>query len=167
MASAAQFKIASVDIKTSNKIGERHVFNGFGCSGENISPQISWSNAPQDTKSFAVTVYDPDAPTGSGWWHWLLLNIPATQTELATNFGAQNEFNLDNDVIQIRNDFGIFNFGGPCPPQGDEPHRYVFTVYALKTDKLDLSKEATAALAGFMINHNVLAKAHFTAFYSR
>jgi len=167
LANAAQFKVASKDIKAQKKISEDHVFNGFGCSGKNISPQISWSNAPKDTKSFAVTVYDPDAPTGSGWWHWLLVNIPASQSELAQNFGSQNKFDLENNLIQIRNDFGVFNYGGPCPPQGNKAHRYIFTVHALKVEKLDLSKEATAALAGFMINHNSLAKAHFTALYSR
>lgn len=167
MANAAQFKVSSKDFKAQKKISESHVFNGFGCSGENTSPQISWSNAPKGTKSFAVTVYDPDAPTGSGWWHWLLVNIPVTQTELAKNFGSQNKFNLENNLIQVRNDFGVFNYGGPCPPQGDKAHRYVFNVYALGVEKLDLSKEATAALAGFMINRNALAKAHFTALYSR
>ena len=167
VANAAQFKVASSDIKAQKKISEKHVFKGFGCSGENISPQISWSNAPKNTKSFAVTVYDPDAPTGSGWWHWLVLNIPATQTELPVNFGAQDKFDLGNGLVQVRNDFGIFGFGGPCPPQGDKAHRYVFTVYALSAEKLDVSKESTAALAGFMLNHNVLAKAHFTALYGR
>jgi hypothetical protein len=167
VANAASFKIASVDVKAQKKIDEKHVFNGFGCSGENLSPQISWSNAPKDTKSFAVTVYDPDAPTGSGWWHWLVLNIPLTKKELPANFGAANKFNIQDGMVQIRNDFGVFNFGGPCPPKGDKSHRYVFTVYALKIDKIDISKDATAALAGFMINQNTLAKAHFTALYGR
>jgi Raf kinase inhibitor-like YbhB/YbcL family protein len=143
------------------------VFNSFGCSGENVSPQISWSNVPAGTKSFAVTVYDPDAPTGSGWWHWLVVNIPTSYKSLPANFAAQDSFALKDGIAQVRNDFGTYKFGGPCPPQGDKPHRYIFTIYALKTDKLDLSESSTAALAGFMINRNVLAKAQFSARYGR
>lgn len=112
-------------------------------------------------------MYDPDAPTGSGWWHWLVANIPISYNELPKDFGAQNQFNLKDGINQIRNDFGIFGFGGPCPPQGDKPHRYIFTISALKVEKLDLSQDTTAALAGFMINQNSLAQAQFTALYGR
>jgi len=161
------FTIKSSDIAPASVISDKHVFNGFGCSGKNISPQISWSNAPLGTKSFALTAYDPDAPTGSGWWHWVVVNIPATYKKLPADFGAQDAFTIKDGAMQIRNDFGAYKFGGPCPPQGDKPHRYIFTIYALKTDKLDLNDAATAALAGFMINRNAIAKASFEARYGR
>lgn len=164
---ASSFVASSAQISPNKTISEDHVFNGFGCAGQNISPQISWKNAPKETKSFAVTVYDPDAPTGSGWWHWLVVNIPASKTDLSSNFGSENKFNLADGSLQIRNDYGVYSFGGPCPPKGDKAHRYIFTVHALSVEKLDLSPDATAALAGFMINHNSLAKAKFTAFYGR
>jgi Raf kinase inhibitor-like YbhB/YbcL family protein len=135
--------------------------------GENISPQLSWTRAPKGTKSFALTVYDPDAPTGSGWWHGSLVNIPATYSELPAGFGRDDSFKLQDGILQVRNDFGVYKFGGPCPPKGDKAHRYIFTLYALKTDKIELESSATAALAGFMINQNILAKTSFIAKYKR
>jgi Raf kinase inhibitor-like YbhB/YbcL family protein len=166
LSSANAFEINSNNIKQDRKISEDQVFNGFGCSGKNISPQISWRQPPIGTKSFALTVYDPDAPTGSGWWHWLVLNIPATYHELPLDFGKENKFSLQDGMVQIRNDFGIYNFGGPCPPKG-RGHRYFVTVYALKTEKIDITDNATAALAGFMINQNVIAKTQVVGVYNR
>ena len=160
-------KISSPDIKSKTKIKNLHVFNGFGCSGNNVSPRINWSDIPKGTKSFALTIYDPDAPTGSGWWHWLLVNIPKNQTELSADFGRYNKANLKDGIRQIRNDFGIYNYGGPCPPKGDKPHRYIFTIHALKVNKLDLKSDSTAALAGFMINANTIEKKSFKAYYLR
>ena len=110
---------------------------------------------------------DPDAPTGSGWWHWSVINIPANVNELATNAGAAGGANLPAGASNVRVDFGVAAWGGVCPPQGDKPHRYIFTVYALKTDKLDIPADATAALAGFMIHANAIGKASFTAKYGR
>lgn len=163
---AAGFTLTSPTIKPGAKIADVQVFNGFGCSGKNVSPALKWSGAPKDTKSFAITVYDPDAPTGSGWWHWVIVNLPATTTELPE--GAGNEGGkLPANAQQVRTDFGKPGWGGPCPPQGDKPHRYIFTVYALKTDKLDIPSDGTAALAGFMINANKLGSATFTAKYGR
>ncbi len=161
------FTLQSSDIKPNSEIAEKHVFNGFGCSGKNMAPQISWMAAPADTKSFAFTVYDPDAPTTSGWWHWLVANIPASYKNLPADFSAQDSFTLKDGIVQVRNDFGTYKFGGPCPPQGDKPHRYIFTIYALKVEKLDLNDKSTAALASFMINKNTIAKATFTARYGR
>lgn len=161
------FKLSSKDIDSSQQIALKHVFNGFGCEGKNISPQLSWQNPPVGTKSFALTVYDPDAPTGSGWWHWVVLNIPKHYKELPTNFGRKDQFRFKNLVTQVRNDYGIHKFGGPCPPKGDKPHRYIFTLYALKTDKIVLNKSATAAQAGFMINANTIDKASFITTFGR
>jgi Raf kinase inhibitor-like YbhB/YbcL family protein len=167
LAYASGFKLSSPEIKANGMIPQRFEFNGFGCSGENKSPALKWSGAPRDTKSFAVTVYDPDAPTGSGWWHWMVINIPADVTELAAGAGAVNSTALPKGAVQNRIDYGMAGWGGTCPPQGDKPHRYIFTVYALKTDKLEVPADATAALTGFMIHANTLAKASFTARYGR
>lgn len=164
---ANALEVKSRNIKQDAKISEDQVFSGFGCSGKNISPQISWRDAPKDTKSFAVTVYDPDAPTGSGWWHWLVVNIPASHKELPLNFSKEDKFDLPNGMVQVRNDFGTYKFGGPCPPKGDKAHHYFVTVYALKTDHIDVTSSSTAALAGFMINQNVIEKAHVMGIYGR
>jgi hypothetical protein len=166
-ADAKAFKIMSADVKSQSMIENKHVFKGFGCDGGNISPQISWMNAPKETKSFALTVYDPDAPTGSGWWHWLVVNIPANHTSIPANFGSENKFKLKDGIMQVHNDFGVYNFGGPCPPKGDKAHRYIFSIHALKVEKLEIEKSATPALAGFMINQNSLGRASFTAYYKR
>ena len=162
----AGFTLSSPDIKANGMISASFEFNGFGCAGENKSPALKWSGAPQGTKAFAVTVYDPDAPTGSGWWHWMVINIPAEVNELGLNAGAGGGANLPQGARPVRIDFGVAAWGGVCPPQGDKPHRYIFTVYALK-DTLDVPADATAALAGFMINGNSLGKASFTARYAR
>jgi Raf kinase inhibitor-like YbhB/YbcL family protein len=166
-AHAAGFTLASPTIKPGAKLTDAQVFNGFGCSGKNISPALKWSGAPQGTKSYALTVYDPDAPTGSGWWHWVVINIPASATELPEGAGSADGRGLPAGATQVRTDFGAAGFGGACPPQGDKPHRYIFTLYALKTDKLDVPADGTAALAGFMINANKLGAASFTARYGR
>ena len=126
-------------------------FNGFGCSGENISPQLSWANAPEGTKSFAITMYDPDAPTGSGWWHWQIVNIPSKVNELVTGAGNTTEDLAPEGSSQIQNDYGMRGFGGACPPKGHGVHHYRFTVHALSVEKLSLPKDASGALAGYMI----------------
>lgn len=164
---ASDFKLSSPEIKPGSTMAKSFEFNGFGCSGENRSPALKWSGAPRDTRSFAVTMYDPDAPTGSGWWHWVVINIPADTTELAANAGALNSTTLPKGAVQNRTDYGVAAWGGACPPQGDKPHRYIFTVYALKIDKIDVPADATAALTGYMIHANALGKASFTAKYGR
>ena len=146
--------------------GADQVFKGFGCEGANQSPLLVWKNAPAGAKSFAVTVYDPDAPTGSGWWHWLAYNIPATVTQLPAGAGVVGGAGLPPGTAQGRNDFGAASFGGACPPKGSEPHRYVFTVHALKVDKMDLPADASAALIGYMIGANRIDKASLTATYA-
>ena len=164
--SAADFTVTSSDFLTDQPIAPVHVFKGFGCDGGNLSPALSWTNAPEGTKSFAVTVYDPDAPTGSGWWHWQVYNLPETTVSLKQ--GASTvEGGLPDSAIQNRNDYGTSNYGGPCPPQGDKPHRYIVTVFALKVDTLEVPVDATAALVGFNLNANALAKATLTATYGR
>ncbi|MFC5496666.1 YbhB/YbcL family Raf kinase inhibitor-like protein [Caenimonas terrae] len=167
LASAAGFTLSSPDIKANGMIDKKFEFKGFGCDGENKSPALKWSGAPKGTKSFALSVYDPDAPTGSGWWHWYVVNLPADTTELKADAGAVGGANLPKGATQVKTDFGAAGFGGVCPPQGDKPHRYIFTVHALKTDKLDIPADASPALAGFMVNADTIAKASFTARYGR
>jgi len=164
---AAGFTLSSPTIKPGGTLTEAQVFQGFGCTGKNTSPALKWSGAPAGTKSFALTVYDPDAPTGSGWWHWVVYNLPATVTELPEGAGTADGKALPAGTMRGRTDFGAPGFGGACPPKGDKPHRYIFALYALKTDKLDVPPDATAALIGFMINANKLDKASFTAKYGR
>ena len=166
-AQAAGFTLSSPTIKPGSMLSDAQVFNGFGCTGKNVSPALAWSGAPAGTKSYAVTVYDPDAPTGSGWWHWVVFNIPASAANLAEGAGTADGKALPAGSTQGRTDFGAPGFGGACPPAGDKPHRYIFTVYALKTDKLDIPADATAALVGFMITGNKLGEARFTAHYGR
>jgi len=164
---ADNLRLHSPSVQAGGQLSEKHVFNGFGCNGKNISPELVWEGAPKQTRSFAVTVYDPDAPTGSGWWHWVVLNIPASVTRLAEGAGTADGAAMPPGSVQVRTDYGVPGFGGACPPVGAKPHRYIFTVYALKTEKIDLPENATAALAGFMIHSNVIEKASFTALYGR
>lgn len=167
VASGVSLKIRSDDINPSRAIDEKFIFNSFGCKGENLSPQISWINLPPRTQSLALTVFDLDAPTGSGWWHWVLLNIPISYKEIPRGFGTPNRFTINDGISQVRNDYSAFSYGGPCPPVGDKKHRYVFTIYALDTDKINLSDNASSALASFMIRKHTIAKSSIEAFYQR
>lgn len=166
-AQAAAFKLSSPEIKQGQMLPASYEFTGFGCAGENLSPALSWSGAPVGTQSYAVTVYDPDAPTGSGWWHWMVYNLPAETRSLPRGAGSVEKPQLPAGAVQQRIDFGVQGYGGMCPPEGSPPHRYIFTVYALKTPKLDIPADATAALAGYVIHANTLAKSSFTVRYAR
>jgi Raf kinase inhibitor-like YbhB/YbcL family protein len=164
---AGDFRVTSPTVKEHGTIGNEHVYNGFGCSGNNVSPELRWEQAPKGAKSFAVTVYDPDAPTGSGWWHWVIFNIPPAVSSLPLGAGKSDGSQAPQGSVQSVTDFGQQGYGGPCPPQGDKPHRYIFTVYALKVDQLALKKEASGAMVGFYLNQNALGKASLTATYGR
>lgn len=164
---AADFKLSSPEIRPHALMDQRFEFNSFGCSGQNKSPALQWSGAPKGTKSYALTVYDPDAPTGSGWWHWMVINLPADTQGLPAGAGELNSTTLPAGAVQNRIDYGFAAWGGTCPPKGDKPHHYIFTIYALKTDKLEVPADATAALTGFMIHANAIGKASFTARYGR
>ena len=149
------------------QLSMQQVFNGFGCSGENVSPALAWTDAPKGTKSFAVTVYDPDAPTGSGWWHWIVFNIPASATSLPTGAGNPGKGLMPKGAVQSTTSYGKGGFGGACPPVGDKAHRYIFTVYALDVDSLPLDASATPALVGYMLNQHAIAKASLISYYGR
>ena len=159
------FTLKSKDF--SGQVIKSQEFNGFGCTGENVSPQLSWENAPDGTKSFAITMYDPDAPTGSGWWHWVVFDIPVSANELVSGAG-NTELNLTAEgVIQSITDYGANGYGGPCPPEGHGLHQYIITVYALKTDKLGLNKSTNPAVVGYYLWNNTLAKASIVTYYQR
>jgi len=140
-------------------------FNGFGCSGENKSPELHWKNIPKGTKSFAITVYDPDAPTGSGWWHWLVVNIPTKNHKIVSDASAKHT--LPMGALETKTDFGTASFGGACPPKGDKAHQYVFTIYALDVEKLKLTSKSDSALVGYMINSHTIQKASIVSYYKR
>ena len=163
---AHAFELKSSTIKGGSTLPDKHVFKGFGCEGGNVSPALEWSGVPKDAKSLALTVYDPDAPTGSGWWHWTVVNIPVTATGLPEGAGSAGG-KLPEGAVQGRTDFGQTGFGGACPPKGDKPHRYVFTLFALKVERIDLDSSASAAAIGFNLNANTLAKATLTGLYGR
>src|SRR5258707_12573949 len=135
-ANAQSMTLTSADLKEGATITNEQVFSGFGCTGSNVSPALSWSGAPSGSKSFAVTMYDPGAPTGSGWWHWVAFNIPPATTSLPRGAGDAKKKLMPNGAIQARNDYGAFGYGGPCPPPGDKAHRYQITVFAVDVDKL-------------------------------
>jgi Raf kinase inhibitor-like YbhB/YbcL family protein len=174
------FVISSPDL-INGSIGQEYVLNGFGCTGGNISPALEWRNLPAGTKSLALQVYDPDAPSGSGFWHWAVYNIPADQKGLARGAGndakrlPQGAYGGNTDFVDTGATGGNGNYGGPCPPQGNKPHRYTFTVYALSVEKIEVAagipKTGSAALYGFVLNKGLgtamLGKASFTATYGR
>lgn len=166
-AHAAGLTLSSPDIQPGHTLTAAQVYSGFGCTGGNASPALNWSGAPAGAKSFAVTVYDPDAPTGSGWWHWVVYNLPADTHSLATNAGAASASTLPAGAVTGRNDYGSRDFGGACPPPNTKPHRYIFTVYALKVDKLDLPADASPALIGYNLLANQIASAKLVAKYGR
>lgn len=178
---ADKFSLSSPDIAKGGRIADKFVLNGFGCKGENVSPALVWKSAPAGTKSFALQMYDPDAPTGSGFWHWAIYNIPASATQIPQGAGNAAS-SLPAGAIGGMNDYqdtgaagANGSYGGPCPPAGDKPHRYVFTVYALAVDDLyeaaGIPKTGTPALHGFALNkalgNKVLGKASFASLYGR
>ncbi len=162
----AKFTLSSTDIAAGKYMKKAQEFNGFGCAGDDLSPQLSWSGAPEGTVAYAVFAYDPDAPTGSGWWHWQLVNIPADVTRIAAGAGKVDSKILPQGSVQIENDFGVAGFGGACPPQGHGVHRYQFTVFAL-SKKLELPANASGALTGYMVKANALASSTIEALYKR
>ncbi len=162
---ANAMSLTSPDLKPGGKIADEQVFNGWDCKGQNVSPALAWTGAPKGTKSFAVSIYDPDAPTGSGFWHWWVANLPPDTTGLPKGAGAGT--GLPAGALQSRNDFSQVGYGGPCPPPG-KPHHYQITVYALDVDKLpDAGPDASPAVFGFDAHAHTLAKATLTGLYGR
>ena len=164
------FKVTSDSFKDGDYLTKDFVMSadfGFGCAGGNKSPHLKWSGAPDGTKSFAITCYDPDAPTGSGFWHWVVVNIPADVTELKLDAGNPAASLLPKGALQTRTDFGKPGYGGPCPPEGHGPHRYVFTVFAVKEASLPVAADTSAAIVGFQLHFNTLERATLTGKFQR
>lgn len=157
---AGPLALTSTDIANGQFMGKAQEFQGFGCSGGNQSPQLSWSGAPEGTQAYAILVHDADAPTGSGWWHWQLVNIPKDVASLPAGAAAPA------GSQQMNNDYGVKGFGGACPPPRHGVHHYRFTVHAL-SQKLELPENASGALTGYMVNAHSLGSATIEALYRR
>ncbi len=163
------FTVTSNSFKDGDYLGKDHILSanfGFGCAGGNISPHLKWSGAPAGTRSFALTCFDPDAPTGSGFWHWVMVNIPADVNELSAGAGNPGG-KLPAGALQTRTELGATGYLGPCPPEGDHPHRYLFTVFAVSKDKLDVAADTSPAVVGFNLHFATLAKAEIMGFFKR
>ena len=162
--------LTSESFKEGELLGTAHVLSedyGFGCAGNNLSPQLSWSGAPAGTLSFAITCFDPDAPTGSGFWHWVVANIPTNVSSLPLGAGDPSKGAMPAGALEVRTDFGKPGYGGPCAPQGDNFHRYIFTVYAVDLKALPVTADTSAAVVGFYLNFHTLAKTSLIGIFRR
>lgn len=160
--------LSSESFQDGDYLGSDHILSaayGFGCEGGNVSPHFAWSGAPAETKSFALTCFDPDAPTGSGFWHWVVVNIPPSVTSLPLGAGTPESGAMPDASLQVRTDFGKPGYGGPCPPEGDHPHRYLFTLYAVGLEALPVTADTSAAVVGFLLHFNTLEKAALMGLY--
>ena len=161
------FAVTSNDISDGDMLPIPQVSGIFGAGGEDVSPHLSWSGFPAATRSFVVTCFDPDAPTGSGFWHWNVLDIPASVTELPSNAGSQDGANLPSGTTAIRNDAGLPGYIGAAPPAGHGPHRYVFAVHAMSDEKVGVDNSVSNAVAGFNMFGRVLARAVIIPIYEQ
>ncbi|WP_025735416.1 YbhB/YbcL family Raf kinase inhibitor-like protein [Mycobacterium genavense] len=159
------FTLTSTSITDGQPLAKAQVSGIMGAGGEDVSPQLSWSGFPAETRSFAVTVYDPDAPTLSGFWHWAVANLPADVTELPADAGDGRE--LPGGAQQLVNDAGMRRFIGAAPPPGHGPHRYYVAVHAVDVDKLDLSEDASPAFLGCNLFQHAIARAYIYGTYEQ
>lgn len=165
-AQPAQLKVKSNTFANGGVLPISAVFNSFGCTGGNRSPHLAWSGEPSKTASFALILHDPDAPTGTGWYHWVVFNIPRTVHELQEGAGAKGSPALPAGAILGLTDFGFSEYGGPCPPVGDKRHHYRFTIYALAST-IDGGPATTAAALRFLTRTSILAMGTITGLYGR
>jgi Raf kinase inhibitor-like YbhB/YbcL family protein len=164
-AAAGEFILTSGEVAEGVIVPEEQVYDGGSCHGGNTSPSLAWQHAPAGTKSFAVTMHDPDASRPGGWWHWLIFNIPADVSALAKGSGRPGHGPAGS--VQGLNSFGTTGYGGPCPPMGHGVHHYVFTVYALDTERLPLTAAAEPAHVDAQLRRHALGLARLTAVYQR
>jgi Raf kinase inhibitor-like YbhB/YbcL family protein len=161
------FTLTSQSFEDGQVWGNEQVSGIMGAGGSDVSPQLSWSGFPEETRSFAVTVYDPDAPTGSGFWHWAVANLPATVTDLPAGVGDGSAEGFPGGAITLANDAGLKRFVGAAPPAGHGPHRYYVAVHAVKVEKLDLPEGSTPAYLGFNLFSNAIARAVIVGTYEQ
>jgi Raf kinase inhibitor-like YbhB/YbcL family protein len=161
------FRLSSLQFSDGGTLPQSMVYQGFGCNGGNQSPELSWTGEPTGTNSYAITMFDPDAPTGVGWWHWLVFNIPKNNHALSEGISSSSPSQLPIGSQQGYTDFGSTGYGGACPPVGDSPHRYVITIYALDVDRLSTGAETTGAKLAFLMRGHILAEAQITGRYGR
>lgn len=166
MPDVPSFPVESEDVADGQQIADAQVYNGFGMSGQNVSPHLRWHGFPPETQGFAVTCFDPDAPTGSGFWHMVLLGVPASVTELPAGAVSGDKSGLPKGAFCVRNDYGSKDFGGAAPPKGDPPHRYVFAVHALDTGDMGIDDSVSPAVAGFNLRFHTIARGTIIPVYS-
>lgn len=157
--------LLSTSFRDGDYLSNKHCLSsdfGFGCDGSNVSPELHWESVPDGTKSLALTCYDPDAPTGSGFWHWIVVNIPPDTVSIPEGPNI-----IPTGAMETRTDFGKPGYGGPCPPEGDHPHRYIFTLFSLATESLSVDQDTSAAVVGFMLNFNTIEKATLMGLFKR
>jgi hypothetical protein len=165
--SVPELSVTSDDLGNGDTVAHAHHADIMGMTGDNQSPHLRWAGAPAGTESFAVTCFDPDAPTGSGFWHWVLFDIPGSVTELARGAGSGDQVGLPGGAMHVRNDAGLHGYLGPAPPPGDGEHRYVFAVHALAVPTLGLDADATPAMVGFNLTFNTLARGLLIGMFGR
>jgi Raf kinase inhibitor-like YbhB/YbcL family protein len=161
------FPVTSTDLTDGETMGRPHVSGMMGAGGEDRSPQLSWTGFPEETRGFAVTVFDPDAPTASGFWHWIVTRIPASVTELPSGAGNQDGTGLPEGALQLRNDAGFAGYVGAAPPAGHGPHRYFVVVHALDTDDMAVPADASPAFHGFNLFSHTLARGTLVVTYEQ
>ena len=161
------FEVLSTDVKHGEQLPPPQVSGIFGAGGEDCSPQLSWSGFPPDTKSFVITCFDPDAPTASGFWHWAVVDVPASVTSIPTGAGDEGGSELPGPAFQLRNDAGPARFLGAAPPAGHGRHRYFFVVHAVDVASLGLPDDASNALLGFNLFGHAIARATMECWYAR
>jgi Raf kinase inhibitor-like YbhB/YbcL family protein len=159
--SVGSFTVTSSDVADGVQLGEEFTF-----AGGNLSPQLSWSGFPAATRGFVVTCFDPDAPTPSGFWHWVVVGLGSGTTELPRGAGAEGDACLPDGAFHCRSDFGSKAYGGAAPPPGDRPHRYYFVVHAIDVERLDVDSDASPAVVSFNLAFHTLARAIITPVYS-
>jgi Raf kinase inhibitor-like YbhB/YbcL family protein len=163
--SVPAFTVTSTDVADGRAMPKAHAYDGMGADGQNLSPQLSWSGFPETAKSFVVTCFDPDAPIPGGFWHWILVDVPADVTELAADAGNRSGQNIPAGSFHVANDMGERAFGGAAPPPGDRPHRYYFVVHAVDTEKLGVDENASPAVVSFNLAFHTVGRAVITPTY--